>query len=474
MAAHHQRCSGCGAPMPAVARWCGRCGTALARPASVRAWQQLGSGPARRRSSVTLAAVLTALVGAAALAVVGIEAPASAPGAAGVELPPTDDGALFGTGRRGSIPTGRDWPVCRNGDAMIACVRWQARLGPHERVAIAAAHRRVVAAGSDGTVQAFDLWSGEPRWTVTVAGPNPPRLLPVVASTLPVAVGDRTVFVDLDTGSQVGEVVAPDPKVASTSPGWLVAAGATEISAWGVNGEVAWTHRFEPDATPLLTPRAPYLATSTGRLTRLVGTTGAPRWQVDLGAEVRHVVPVADGLIAAVDDDPAQLVGLDDRGERRWTRHFSGSPVWLEADAAGSLVAVVVAAPEGARLTVLDAATGRIGITTTLADRASGTLPPAIRGTSVAVAHAGPQPQLTLVRDERVHLQLPLDRMPRAIAFTGPDTLAVTDGASVTLWSLEDGAPRWRAELGASADTVLGEPLVVVGDRGIVSFYAES
>ncbi len=372
-----------------------------------------------------------------------------------------------------SIATGRDWPVCRDGGEPVACVRWQQRLRPHERVTVMAAHRRVVTAGTDGAARGFDLWSGELAWSMSVPGAPPPRLLPVVAGTVPIAVAGHVLFVDLGTGAHVGRLVDLDPGLAATAPGLLLTADADRISAWGVDGSLGWSHEVDADATPILTSNGAYLAGPTGALTRLLGTTGGTRWQVQLRGVAHDVAATGDGAVVAADAGIPQLIGIDDRGNERWRRNLRGPARWLEVGADDRVAAVIADGPDGARLSVVDPATGALAATTRLAERASGTLPPAIRGTSVAVAHAGPQPQLTVVDGDRIVLRTPLERIPRGVAFAGPGTVAVADGSSITLWDVDDGAVRWRARLGASTDLLLGEPLVAVGDRGIVAFDVE-
>ena len=435
--------------------------------------------PGRRHGWVTVTALAILVVGA--VTVVGRDTgPEASGGPAAVEVAFPDDpppaNATEPAGTAGA--TARDWPVCRGGSGPVDCVRWRLSLRPHERDAVVAAHGRLLTAATDGTLRGYHLSGGRPRWVRHLdGGDGAAVLLPVVAGTVPVVHGDRTTVVDLDTGAAIGGFDAPAPDAAQAVSPWLVTREGSLVVARSVTGDIAWEIEVAPTTTALLTAAGALLSGADGRLTRLSTTTGRERWTVELPAPVTHATTVDGTTLVVTGAETSELVAIDSpSGGIEWRLGLDGQVRWLTAEPGEHLGAAVVATRGGDRVVVVELRTGALLADSALAERASGTLPPAVRGEVVAAAHAGPRPGLTIVdvAGGRASVRrVALDRWPRRLAFAGRDLLAVADGTGVAVWDVRAGTRRWRAPLGSSSDLVLGEPLLVVGDRGVVALYAQ-
>lgn len=398
-------------------------------------------------------------------AVRDLATPASSPPPDTTELP-TAAGAVETAGRSGAEAS------CPTADGAADCVLWSAaHLTDLVEVAVAGGH--VVTAEGTGRVTARTLGDGRVRWSASVSPPV--RLHPEVAGTIPVQDREGVRFLAAGTGSRVGAFDGPVGASASTGPLLLTIEG-DHLRARAVGGAPSWERHIPDDALAWVTGNAAYLSRwvtlRSDRLTRLGGTTGRDRWEVTIDGRVASVGALGDATVVAVDDtgNGASVVLVEPDGALRAEHQVAGRVAWVTPDPVGRRVVAVTEGSE-IQVTIVDTASGHLRARTSLGARTSGTLPPAVGEHVVAIARAGPDPTLTVLgsADGLVRFELPLPRPARSVAVVGDQTVVVHDDEGLTAWSLATGARRWQLDLGPTARTVHGVPLVVRDGRRVLA-----
>ena len=247
---------------------------------------------------------------------------------------------------------------------------------------------------------------------------RPTVVPPVWSRTLP-----RWAATMLDDGRDLGVVVGDD---------WVTAMTLT-------TGTLRWEMPL-PGVEPVGALRGDtvLLATGSGFVAR-ERDTGTVRWQLDTPETPGPVALVSPGdgpQVAVVSTVEGGLVGIDGvTGRTRWSVRFAGRPRGVPAvdDASGAVATVWQPDAEGTRLRLVDGATGALRWERPLPVLAGS---PAIARDAVAIG-AG----------------------------------AGRHGSAVRAFALADGAPRWRARVGAPFQPdliprVSGTDLFVVDQLG--------
>jgi len=470
----HRTCGACAATWSARDRFCGRCGSHLVEgpPASSRTGARLASRAWVASRAWLRPAVATIIVAVALVVVaprlsgspgidasdVGLPSPAEVP-----EPPPP------------VIEVIRDGPVCRGRPEPISCVRWVAEVARRDRADVALHTAGLAVATTDGRITVHDRRSGDVRWSTDVG--TDPRLWPGVAGTVPVtstfaAEGPWTTFFTSEHGREVGGFGGP-VDAAAPHGRWLLVAGDGELAAREVTGNAAWV-RDVADEDVWLTPGGAHVGGPGEELALISSATGDERWRVVLPGPVLDVVRPADNTVVTTGGDHPAVVTIDPSGRVVWIADLDVPARWLTTDAAGHTVAAVTEQRAGARLHLVDGASGKRRATVELGERVTSTVPAAVSHDIVAVAHAGPTPALTVVdgADGTVHYQRSLERYPAFVGIPRGDTVVVTDARGAWSWSLATGHLRWRIQLGETPLLVAAHPLIVTADRGVVALDA--
>lgn len=365
-------------------------------------------------------------------------------------------------GGDGSHPTAG---ACLHRGGPVDCIRWATDVGTAARDGVVAVGASVLVAEGDGGVRNIGAGHGRTRWRIDTR--EPVSFHPEVAATVPVTAGRRTAFVELASGRTIGSFEGP-VEATSAAGAWLLARDGAAIETRAVNGTVSWRREVPPDALARLTPHGAYLTTQetlrADRITRLGMNTGEPRWDRRVEGRVAAVHAVGTATLVVVEDtgSGAAIVLLDERGELLTQRPIVGRATSVTVAGDGG-AAVVTEGGAGALLHRVEAASGFIAPPMWLARGARATLPPAMGGSLVAVAHREPSPVITVVNrgNGLIRARLHLDRPPDEIALPSDTTLlTITDG-EVAGWSLATGGRRWQLELDAPARVVTPRPLVV-------------
>lgn len=207
-------------------------------------------------------------------------------------------------------------------------VVWQAQVGAEAWAAPAVANGLVVAAGTDGTVHAFDERTGEPRWAADVRG--------AVRGGVAAADGDYLVVTD------AGSLVRLDGSGAEV---WRVPAG-TAVLERDVYDQTA--------PTPLVVGDTVVLGGRDRMVRAFDLATGEERWNVFAGAEVVASATEASDVVFVGDRAGVMhALALAD-GAELWTADLSYEIVSSPAVVGD----VLVTGTRGTEILGLDAATG--------------------------------------------------------------------------------------------------------------------
>jgi outer membrane protein assembly factor BamB len=453
-------CGTCGSTWSAPARWCGRCGAALA-PTDERE-----PGPGTWRGSATwllTAAVIAGVVGA--MTAGPDVAPAATVAHAEVEVATA---ATAADDDEPTAPTARSGPECDTGRLPATCLRWFEEHGPTP-AEIVAGEGVVATLSRTGTLRLLRRGDGATRWTRSVdAHGAQGRLLAPAVGTLPVRLGRRLLLFELSAGRQLADIdVGSDATVLASGPR-LLAAGASALTAWSVTGERSWERPIGPGERALATATGIFVHDRSGALTRLHSNTGTDRWtrSVPPGELELDRAATGDVLVVALDPDDAspELRGLDLEGETRWRRSLPGPVTELTLPPDGETAAAVVTTDDGDALVLFDprdgASTAPVPLGTEVVTA------PRIRDARVAVISEDPAPRLTVVdrRDGEVRLEQALPLPPDDLALTGEATVVTATARGIEARSSTTGAVRWEVRL-AGARLATTEPLVVFGSR---------
>jgi hypothetical protein len=357
--------------------------------------------------------------------------------------------------------------TCGHRGGPVDCVRWVADVGTARRDGVVAVGASVLVAEADGGVRNIGAGHGRTRWRIDT--PEPVGFHPEVAATVPVTAGGRTAFVDLASGRTIGSFEGP-VEAAAASGAWLLTRDGAAIETRAVNGTVSWRRDIPPDALARLTPHGAYLTTQetlrADRITRLGMNTGEPRWDRRIEGRVAAIHALGTATLVVVEDtgSGAAIVLLDERGELVTQHPIEGRATSVTVAGDGGAAVVTEGGP-GALLHRVEAASGTITPPVWLARGARSTLPPAISGAVVAVAHREPSPVVTVVDrgNGLIRTRLHLEEPPDEIALPSDATLLTIIGGEVTGWSLATGGRRWQLELDTPTRVVASRPLVVHG-----------
>ncbi len=472
-----RRCEACEAKWGPAARWCGRCGERLAPPTA------RDRGPRRDRTVLLAAAaigvvVLTTTVSTGSDRSGPTAPPLTAADAAGGDADPDDIVVVDPASpplAAAAPPPDAAMRSCDLDDLADACVSWQLELPTERRAALAVTRGRVVTVEDSGQVNVRAGATGELRWQTEVPPDPGARVLPTVASTVPVLADGTLRFLDLGSGAAIGDTAAPVPEHAVSAEAWLLTVEGPAIRARAVTGELAWQRRLAPTERAVLTSGAPYVVAGGQRLTRLFGTTGQDRWQQDLGGLIGRLVASAGGAVAQVAAPQEQLIGLDARGNQGWAVPLDGRLHHLVAD--DRSVAAVVETVDGAVLLVLDPLTGTVRGRVPLPGTAEATLTPVLTADRVVVAHGGELPGLSIVgaRDGALRDRIALRERPVDLRPSPPDEVVVlvpSSGTrpprrSVLVASVDPPRVRWRTVPSSGLEIVGTTPLVVADADGL-------
>lgn len=471
------RCEACGASWGPTARWCGRCGEQLAATGGTTRGRVRGE-----RTVLFIAAALGVVVLTTAV-LTSSEGPQPGASMTAAQAQATDgdlDDLVVvdpDIPRRPGSAQVSDLQVarCDPDDPSDPCVRWELELPEARRATLAVTRGRVVTVENSGQVNVRAGATGELRWQTDLPPDPAARVLPTVASTLPLLADGTLRFLDVGGGSTIGASEAPHPEDAVSADAWLLTVEGPAIRARAVTGEVAWQRRLAPSERAVLTAGAPYVIAAGQRLTRLFGTTGQDRWQRDLDGLIGRLVASAGGVVVQVAAPRERLVGLDARGTTSWDVPLDGRLHHLVAD--DRSVAAVVESADSTVLLVLDPRDGLVRGRVPLPGPATATLPPVLTADRVVVTHGGDLPGLSIVGalDGALRERILLRERPIDLRALPPDEVVVlvpSSGTrpplrSVIVVSVDPPRVRWRTVPASGLEVVGTIPLVVADTDGL-------
>jgi outer membrane protein assembly factor BamB len=225
-----------------------------------------------------------------------------------------------------------------------AAVRWS-HATSGDVLAVVTDGATVFAKGTDASVSAIDVATGQPRWTYAIgqALEGDTESLAVAGATVYTSDGQNTYAIDAASGSR--SWVADAGELLAANPTTVVCAGYAErrpaVTVLDpATGTPRWTRRLEDIELGASSP--PDLAALSASGLHLVGrgtlvtldlATGSTLWSRPVTGD-----PVAEGLVAAPDtvflidptsnsSDPPPILALDvQTGAERWTVEGSTNP----------------------------------------------------------------------------------------------------------------------------------------------------
>jgi|GEM_PF-2775314 len=254
---------------------------------------------------------------------------------------------------------------------------WTAQLGADAWAAPAVANGLVVAAGTDGTVHAFDERTGEPRWIADVRG--------AVRGGVAAADGDFLVVTDsgyltrLDAnGAEVWRVpagtavlerdiydqTAPTPLVVSDAAlGEIVVLGGRDrmVRAFDLaTGDERWNvfAGAAVSASATAADGVVFVGDHAGTMHALALADGAEVWTAELLHEI-VTSPAVVGDVLVTGTRGTEILGLDTAtGERRWAVSLGSS--WAESSVDTDGVTAYAGSSSLGEVLAIDAATGAV------------------------------------------------------------------------------------------------------------------
>ncbi len=228
--------------------------------------------------------------------------------------------------------------------------RWRVQLEEVSRSGVTIDGDTVYVGDQGGTLSAFSLADGTPRWSNTVTG----RI------DTPVAVADGTVYAvardseevrvalvafDAATGERAWPpLTVPASSTAGSAPsagdGRLIVGSADRVvrAVGADDGTEAWTSLvlslFSPGTAPAIGDGDVFVADFAGGLYRLDGADGTRRWSHQLNEVILRGAPVVSGAAVLVGLEDGRLVAVD---------VGSGHLIWERDLTEGSLGAIAIA-----------------------------------------------------------------------------------------------------------------------------------
>jgi outer membrane protein assembly factor BamB len=222
--------------------------------------------------------------------------------------------------------------VCYN--LRTGAVEWKVRT-PDIESSLLFAGGRVIAAGVDGSVAAYDTAKGEQRWTFTLP-PSPGR--PGIRSS-PSSDGERVLF-----GTDGGEVVALD--LATGALAWRVSTGGAVFAPVAISGGMAFACSTDGTIRAIdiaagetrwtfaagsalyggcaVAPDMVVAGTSAGEVVSLRPSDGSVIWRASAGGAVGST-PLICGAFVFVGDLQKTFHALDARtGADAWSEKLDG------------------------------------------------------------------------------------------------------------------------------------------------------